>query len=777
MAATARGGLFTAAEQVEKQVLRGGAAEAADCAMRSCGLIPDPRVFLPAPLLTLDIKWKQRPPGGYFSGVVYTDGSGMHPTDRMRKRCGCGVAQMVGVVVAGGCYAALPRLWQEVTAGEILAGTIALRHCLPPLEIRSDSLTFVEGFHEGKDYCLQVGRAYREEWVEFWRVADDIGHHNIRVGKVLGHATQEMVDRGVVKEEDKIGNDASDRLAKKGARLHPGDAITDDRIDKVDDLVKEVARHIAKVQGAFWDANAADVQDVGHKAKRAPKADGGIDLHANGNDLRKIGKTWTCDKCGRRHNARAVVASLQCPGRKPWILALFDDTHRLAIADPLVFCKRCGCYASERGRKLKSPCKGPPRGGTAAKRLDLLGGGWHPMSNARLGPQEDWPLVVPSARPDADEAAANEGGDDGGGSEPMLLEAEGRQQQVLQQEWGVAEPRAGSSTDAVPVMFSDAGAVADEVPAGWQDGNAESFERSLDQAIAVEVGSSSEGSDFEGADDEAERLAGQERERIIANQPMRPGDNWNIVDGCARVVGLKSALRSATAARTTKVIKIAEANVATVAIQSFRNEDLWWKAGDLKTPKRAVAVDGAAGGGGKKMRRNTAKAEGDRINEAGLDGPSRKTRPPKRCAVALQGSGAGGERGAPKRVKRGTASGDPTAGERGPARKPRPQHRPQGADQNEAVRKCRVSSPVQKASLPVAMGRRKKVKLHVQIAKTTLQRKRKLDRCKSDLRLSEAAKVVTVPERPLSPAELRLQALRRRVAEKEASAKVVSSRG
>ena len=53
---------------------------------------------------------------------------------------------------------------QDITAGEIEAGTVVLRHGLPPLCIISDSKEFVDGVNEGKEWCISGDAAYAETW-------------------------------------------------------------------------------------------------------------------------------------------------------------------------------------------------------------------------------------------------------------------------------------------------------------------------------------------------------------------------------------------------------------------------------------------------------------------------------------------------------------------------------------------------------------------------------------------------------------------------------------
>ena len=46
---------------------------------------------------------------------------------------------------------------QDIAAGEIEAGTMVLRHGLPPVCIISDSKEFVDGVNKGKEWCISGG--------------------------------------------------------------------------------------------------------------------------------------------------------------------------------------------------------------------------------------------------------------------------------------------------------------------------------------------------------------------------------------------------------------------------------------------------------------------------------------------------------------------------------------------------------------------------------------------------------------------------------------------
>ena len=51
------------------------------------------------------------------------------------------------------------------------------------------------------------------------------GKHAIKITKVKGHATEEMVVAGKVLKQDKEGNDASDEAADRGVEQHGNDLL------------------------------------------------------------------------------------------------------------------------------------------------------------------------------------------------------------------------------------------------------------------------------------------------------------------------------------------------------------------------------------------------------------------------------------------------------------------------------------------------------------------------------------------------------------------------
>ena len=159
--------------------------------------------------------------GWPLTGDVYTDASGLDGQYRQTRRIGCGAIAMD----SAGCTwvkAVKPFVGpvQDITAGEIEAGTMVLRHGLPPVCIISDSKEFVDGVNKGKEWCISGDAAYAETWVDFWEAVDDfVPYYEVRW--VPSHTTEADVQAGLISARDRQGNRLADDAAREAAKIHP----------------------------------------------------------------------------------------------------------------------------------------------------------------------------------------------------------------------------------------------------------------------------------------------------------------------------------------------------------------------------------------------------------------------------------------------------------------------------------------------------------------------------------------------------------------------------
>ena len=90
------------------------------------------------------------------------------------------------------------------------------------LHIKSDSEYVVKGVNQRR-FAWSNTRFHKVSNADLWQQVHALlqtRECSFRISKVKGHATQRDVRSGIVKPEDKYGNDAADRLATAGAAEH-----------------------------------------------------------------------------------------------------------------------------------------------------------------------------------------------------------------------------------------------------------------------------------------------------------------------------------------------------------------------------------------------------------------------------------------------------------------------------------------------------------------------------------------------------------------------------
>ena len=307
------------------------------------GLYRDPRCEAPLPLQQLVISWEAMPASGYFEGTVYVDGSGLFPSDVRLCRCGFGVSQIQqDGTFSAGCYGVLPGMLQEVGASEILAATIALRHCLPPIVLITDYSGLVDGFAEGANSRTSARWKYADLWRAFWHVVLDIGVDNVRVVKVPAHVPYRRMREGSgdISWQDWHGNFQADRLAKLGAALHPDVSAVAARCKAMDSAIEQAARYIGWLTAVMFELGLKDCTE----------RDAEQDLQKQSEE-RPVQSSSGSDESSASDLPLLVHATRACS---------VHGSHAMRDADPWRYCETCGHMS--RGRKLPRqlavPCFG-----------------------------------------------------------------------------------------------------------------------------------------------------------------------------------------------------------------------------------------------------------------------------------------------------------------------------------------------------------------------------------------------------------------------------------
>ena len=165
---------------------------------------------------------------------VYTDGSVSNPTFNNWQTGGCAAwynearSNFTGNEQQFTCntnntssntQATVDDFWYSSTRMEI-AGLILACLSPGPIHVGTDNQAVVRKAR--KILASPHGRPPKpwgltpdgDLWQWFHQIAQTRGPHSIDISKVKGHTTQEMVDSGTIRQQDKFGNDNSDHHAK-----------------------------------------------------------------------------------------------------------------------------------------------------------------------------------------------------------------------------------------------------------------------------------------------------------------------------------------------------------------------------------------------------------------------------------------------------------------------------------------------------------------------------------------------------------------------------------
>ena len=191
--------------------------------------------------------------------MMYTDGALKMPRHRDLSIGGCGIwfpddqqdERGVSMDIAlrflhhepwkGGhaFWAPLRGLWQTAARAE-LAALVLASHCAKPIHIGIDN----KGVVDKANMLLQIAQEKRQAdgslpkkplkkpftlqadgdlWQQWWKIVEARTPESIAITKVKGHATDQMVQEGKVRAQDKAGNDEAVSAADKAVHSHkPG---------------------------------------------------------------------------------------------------------------------------------------------------------------------------------------------------------------------------------------------------------------------------------------------------------------------------------------------------------------------------------------------------------------------------------------------------------------------------------------------------------------------------------------------------------------------------
>ena len=114
-----------------------------------------------------------------------------------------------------------------------------------------------------------------------------------------------------------------------------------------------------------------------------------------GHLLQRSDRGWSCVVCKCSSTKWSTLAPTRCSGSAAdrWAKRAAEDAaagridgggHRRYLSDDVVWCGRCGAYASTHAIGLAKACPGRPTDAAASSRLRMLNNGQHPVTRSRF---------------------------------------------------------------------------------------------------------------------------------------------------------------------------------------------------------------------------------------------------------------------------------------------------------------------------------------------------------------------------------------------------------
>ncbi len=343
-----------------------------------------------------------------LTGDIYVDGSALFPTNTAARRAGWAAVNLkpdgtVRVAVCGHVPAGVSPS-QTAAAGELHALRRAAELACGPVRILTDYQSAVDGNRRGAAATTGYRTASAASRRGYWRATDG---ERMDVLKVEAHRSA----RSAREDEDdaeamtkKLGNDAADMFAKRGAATHHTAselAVLEDYVTGEAEL-RELALFIGTALANWPPAPRNTRVNDGTRTRRREAARRRRQAAArHGHRIQWSRNGWQCTACGKASSTLAgrrrleltacaghTGARIEEQGADPSAHVLWaaeaDTTDAGAGGADVVWCSRCGGYSSTKLYKLKGSCPGtadPP----ARTRLAQLNRRRHPTLGYGLG--------------------------------------------------------------------------------------------------------------------------------------------------------------------------------------------------------------------------------------------------------------------------------------------------------------------------------------------------------------------------------------------------------
>jgi len=387
-------------------VIRAGVV---DVALWTRALAPSPASIVPPAPPESTFAWLVQPVDLDTAGTAYTDGSLI---DGAPAHCGlCArlgwafvVVNAVGTVIAA-AHGVPPPWVTTILGAELWALLMAAQQLGANMSYRTDCLAVLQAYCNGHKWATASSQLYARIWVAIFQAWD--GAANVDLEWMPSHtSTHDIGELHLSNGQpltaiDRHGNAEADRLAKAAAHAVRVPEDVRERIDAEAACVTDLARWVGQVTAAASQhasgrdsAPAPRQPRAGCKQRTRPPPEL-RPVALGGHELVRHGRRWRCAVCRATSAAWAKLAPQCCTGSavQRWARQAAEDaqlsgitrgSHRHRLTGDVVWCDRCGAYASVRAQGLAKACPGRPHDAAAMSRRDALRRGLHPVTRQVL---------------------------------------------------------------------------------------------------------------------------------------------------------------------------------------------------------------------------------------------------------------------------------------------------------------------------------------------------------------------------------------------------------
>ena len=400
-------------ETIAKSAIDAAWASACRAAAATRAIIPLPIIAPPAIPSDGTFHWHDGVPTSLMLATFYTDGSRIDDDYVNCKRFGWAFVAVDSIGRRLGAASGVPPPWIEsITGAEAWALLMAVRSAAPGASFKTDSLNCADTIRKGKAWALAPTRPLARVWRDLFSTFDDPSDAESVVW-MLAHSSSS--DVGVLclgngtklTDLDRDSNHAADKLAKSAALAYRVPVAVRTEIAAVHSVTYTMAQYLGRAtfaanhhhlpphrDSAPTPAHARTPAPPTPLRERCPPASARPPA-LGGHVLFPCGSAWSCRICWATSRSWATLAPMKCTGpavsrwaeREQLLRESGNPTgprHNRIMTDGVIWCARCGQYATCFAVGLAKPCPGRPTSdGTRACR-NHLANFVHPRSKMPL---------------------------------------------------------------------------------------------------------------------------------------------------------------------------------------------------------------------------------------------------------------------------------------------------------------------------------------------------------------------------------------------------------